>query len=56
MITCGKCKGKVFLDLTFTENRNYEAFCLTCGNRWFIGRGHHLFDVFKRYVASVEGM
>ena len=53
MITCGKCKGKVFVDLTFTDNRNYEAFCIMCGKRWFVGKTHPLFETFKAYVKSV---
>lgn len=52
MITCNKCGGKVFVDLTFTDNRNYEAFCLRCGKRDFIGPSHELFPVFKEFVRS----
>ncbi len=50
MIICSKCSGKVFVDLTFTDNKNYEAFCLRCGKRTFVGRGHPLFDTFADYV------
>lgn len=53
MITCGKCNGKVFVDLTFTDNKNYEAFCLRCGKRWFVGRNNPLFGTFQEYVKSV---
>lgn len=53
MITCGKCKGKVFVDLTFTDNRNYEAFCILCGKRWFVGKANPLFETFQAYVKSV---
>lgn len=53
MITCDKCTGKVFVDLTFTENKNYEMFCLKCGKRWFINSRHSLFDTVRKYVDSV---
>ena len=52
MITCSKCAGKVFVDLTFTDNKNYEAFCLRCGKRWFIGKSHALYDTFRTYVQA----
>jgi hypothetical protein len=52
VITCIKCQGKVFVDLTFTDNRNYETFCLRCGDRKFIGPSHELFTVIKEYVKS----
>jgi hypothetical protein len=53
MIVCNKCGGKVFVDLTFVDNRNYEAFCLLCGKRWFLGVGHPLFKQIKEYVNRV---
>lgn len=52
MITCNKCQGKVFVDLTFTDNRNYETFCLRCGKRDFVGPRHELFTVIQEYVKS----
>lgn len=53
MIICNKCAGKVFVDLTFTDNKNYETFCLRCGKRWFIGRSHELYDTIRQYVQAV---
>ena len=52
MIRCSKCEGKVFVDLTFTDNKNYEAFCLRCGKRWFVGKNHPLHTVFRDYVQA----
>ena len=52
MIKCNKCQGKVFVDLTFTDNKNYEAFCLRCGKRWFVGRSNVLYDVISKYVRA----
>jgi hypothetical protein len=52
MIVCNKCRGKVFVDLTFTDNRNYETFCLCCGKRTFIGPSHPLFEDIREYVRS----
>lgn len=50
MITCNKCQGKVFVDLTFTDNKNYETFCLRCGKRTFVGPSHELYADIKAYV------
>jgi len=52
-IICDKCGGKGFVDLTFTDNRNYEVFCIICGKRDFVGRDHTLYDTIKEYVRSV---
>lgn len=35
---CGKCGGKMFVDRVFSENRNYELFCIICGRRDFISK------------------
>lgn len=32
----------MFLDRTFSENKNYEAFCLLCGDRKFINKNTRL--------------
>lgn len=53
MITCSKCQGKVFVDLTFMDNRNYETFCLRCGKRNFIGSRHPLYPIIREYAKSV---
>lgn len=50
MITCSKCAGKVFVDFTFTENKNYETFCLRCGKRTFVGPSHELYGDIDSYV------
>lgn len=53
MITCNKCQGKVFVDLTFTENRDYETFCLRCGKRNFVGSNNPLYRTIGNYVKKV---
>jgi DNA-directed RNA polymerase subunit RPC12/RpoP len=52
MIKCNKCGGKVFVDLTFTENKNYETFCLRCGKRNFVGTNNPLYIIIRQYVKS----
>ena len=52
MIKCNKCQGKVFVDLTFTENTAYEAFCLRCGKRDFIGKRHPMYNIVSEYVED----
>jgi hypothetical protein len=49
---CDKCQGKVFVDLTFTDNKNYETFCLRCGKRVFIGPGDPWFATIRAYVKA----
>ena len=39
---CNKCRGRMFVDRTFTENRNYEVFCIICGDRKFISKNTEL--------------
>lgn len=36
MLQCSKCKGRVFLDMVFSEYNHYELFCIRCGKRWMI--------------------
>ena len=35
---CGKCRGRVFLDRVFSDNKNFETSCILCGDRKFIGK------------------
>jgi len=35
---CVKCTGRVFLDRVFSDNKNYETYCIICGDRKFIGK------------------
>lgn len=51
---CNKCKGKVFVDFTFTTGRDYEIFCICCGKRWFITPTHPIYGVVDDYVKSKE--
>lgn len=37
-ITCSKCSGRVFLDRVFSDNKNFELFCVICGDRKFINK------------------
>jgi hypothetical protein len=35
---CMKCGGKLFVDRTFSDNRNLEVYCIMCGVRKFISK------------------
>ena len=35
MISCQKCKGRMFIDRQYTEINNLELYCITCGSRKF---------------------
>jgi DNA-directed RNA polymerase subunit RPC12/RpoP len=37
-VKCQKCSGKMFLDRTFSDNENYEIYCMMCGVRKFISK------------------
>jgi DNA-directed RNA polymerase subunit RPC12/RpoP len=50
MITCKKCQGKVFVDLTFTDNRDYETFCLRCGTRTFVSPKHPQYKIIDEFA------
>lgn len=39
---CRRCNGRVFLDRTFSDNKNFELFCMLCGDRRFISKGTEL--------------
>jgi hypothetical protein len=35
MLICKKCKGRVFVDRTFSADNHIETFCIICGSRKF---------------------
>jgi DNA-directed RNA polymerase subunit RPC12/RpoP len=39
---CRKCSGRVFLDRVFSDNANYEVYCVMCGDRRFISKSSEL--------------
>jgi hypothetical protein len=38
MMTCTKCKGRVFVDRVFSQKLHVELFCILCGRRWMINK------------------
>lgn len=42
---CRKCKGRVYVDRMFVDNKKCELFCLNCGKRWFVDRYSNVFGV-----------
>lgn len=60
-MNCNRCKaGKMFLDRVFTDNSSFEASCLHCGHREFIGKGSELglwlTKIEKRRVRAENGL
>lgn len=39
---CKRCNGRVFLDRTFSDNKNFELFCMLCGDRRFVSKNSEL--------------
>lgn len=37
-MNCNKCNGRVFLDRVFSDNKNFETYCIMCGDRKFISK------------------
>jgi len=35
MISCKKCKGRVFVDRQYSSTQHLETYCLVCGERQF---------------------
>ena len=38
MMTCQRCKGRVFIDRVFSQKLHMELFCVMCGKRWMINK------------------
>ena len=41
-MNCRRCTGRVFLDRTFSDNKNYELYCILCGDRQFVSKDTEL--------------
>lgn len=39
---CHRCSGKVFLDRVFSDNKNFETYCILCGDRKFVSKDSEL--------------
>lgn len=39
---CRRCNGRVFLDRVFSDNKNFELYCILCGDRRFISKASEL--------------
>lgn len=50
---CNKCKGRVFVDRTFSEKRHVELFCLMCGKRWMLDKER---TQLGRWLNSLENL
>lgn len=51
MLTCKKCKGRVFVDRMYSQHLRVEFFCLACGKRWIIKKDANRFAL---WVAKLE--
>jgi hypothetical protein len=49
---CRRCNGRVFLDRTFSDNKNYELFCILCGDRRFVSKASELGQWLKKKEAE----
>ena len=49
-MNCNKCSGRVFLDRTFSDNKNFELYCIMCGDRRFVSKDTEL----GQWLSRVE--
>lgn len=49
-MTCMKCSGKMYLDRTFSDNENFEVYCISCGIRKFVNKKTE----FGKWLAKME--
>jgi len=38
MMSCSKCRGRVFVDRVFSQKLHIELFCIMCGKRWMLNK------------------
>lgn len=41
-MNCKRCAGRVFLDRVFSDNKNFEVYCIMCGDRTFVNKDSEL--------------
>lgn len=41
-MNCKRCEGRVFLDRVFSDNKNFELYCIMCGDRRFVSKDTEL--------------
>ena len=49
-MNCKKCSGRVFLDRVFSDNKNFETYCILCGDRKFVSKDTEL----GKWLALME--
>lgn len=49
---CRKCNGRVFLDRVFSDNKNYEVYCILCGDRQFVSKSTEFGQWLDKMEAS----
>lgn len=49
-MVCTKCGGRTFLDRIFSDNKNYETYCILCGDRKFVQKSSE----FGQWLSLME--
>lgn len=49
-MACPKCSGRLFLDRVFSDNKNFELYCVICGARDFVDKESE----FGTWLAKAE--
>jgi hypothetical protein len=51
MMTCQRCRGRVFVDRVFSQKLHVELFCLMCGKRWMVNKET---NAFGRWLEKID--
>lgn len=38
MLWCNKCRGRIFIDRTYSQGTHIELGCLQCGKNWMLNK------------------
>ena len=49
-MNCQRCNGRMFLDRVFSDNKNFELYCILCGDRKFVSKSTE----FGTWLSQVE--
>jgi hypothetical protein len=49
-MVCQRCGGRTFLDRIFSDNKNFETYCILCGDRKFVQKSSE----FGQWLLTME--
>lgn len=49
-MVCTRCSGRTFLDRIYSDNKNFETYCILCGDRKFVQKSSE----FGQWLTTME--